>query len=257
MSLCRLCLVALLSIRSVECLSAGPTPTATATTTPTPHQHRLRDAATSQTAPSVARRSILGGASSRRCFGAAVLVASGAVPLVYRADVADASSAPVVVDDQFAEVGRQERPPDGEAPFATLPGGVQIKDFRTGERGGPVVRPGSRVELTMKGRLLNLNGVIFYDTKSNDPNGFGEGTPLTFAVGDGSVLPGLEAGVIGMVRGGIRRIIVPSDVVGYGSFPDLEPRPFTDAERRALDSVIKNPRRDGTVMFDVKVERVR
>ena len=260
MSLCRLCLVALLSIRSVECLSARPTPTTptTAITPTTPHQHRHRDATTttSRTAPSVAAagRSFLGGASSRRCFGAAVLsVASSGAPLVYRADVADAA-----VDAQFAEVGRQERPPDGETPFATLSGGVQIKDFRTGERGaGPVVRRGSRVELTMKGRLLNLNGVIFYDTKSNDPNGFGEGTPLTFVVGDGSVLPGLEAGVIGMVRGGVRRIIVPSDVVGYGTFPNLEPRPFTDAERRALDSVIKNPRRDGTVMFDVKVERVR
>ena len=180
-----------------------------------------------------------------------MLVASGAPP-VFRADVAAAA-----VDAQFAEVGRQERPPDGESPFLTLPGGVQIKDFRSGERGGPVVRAGSRVELTMKGRLLNLNGVVFYDTKSNDPNGFGEGTPLTFSVGDGSVLPGLEAGVVGMARGGVRRIIVPSDVVGYGSFPDLEPRPFTDAERRALDSVVKNPRRDGTVMFDVKVERVR
>ena len=203
MSLCRLCLVALLSIRSVECLSARPTPTPTTATTPTTHhQHRHRDAATttSQTAPSVAsRRSFLGGASSRRCFGAAVLlVASSGAPLVYRADVAEA----VVVDAQFAEVGRQERPPDGETPFDTLSGGVQIKDFRTGERGGPAVRRGSRVELTMKGRLLNLNGVIFYDTRSNDPNGFGEGTPLTFVVGDGSVLPGLEAGVIGMVRGG-------------------------------------------------------
>jgi hypothetical protein len=28
-------------------------------------------------------------------------------------------------------------------------------------------------------------------------------------------------------------------------------------ERRTLDSVVKNPRRDATVLFDVKVERVR
>ena len=53
-----------------------------------------------------------------------------------------------------------------------------------------------------------------------------------------------------------RRIIVPADV-GYGSFPDLEPQPFGVEEKRALDSVVKNPRRDQTVMFDVKVERVR
>ena len=108
----------------------------------------------------------------------------------------------------------------------------------------------------MKGRLINLNGVVFYDTKSNDPNGFGEGTPLVFTVGDKSALPGLESGIADMRRGGIRRIIVPADQ-GYGGYPGLRPQPLTDMERRALDSVIKNPRRDQTVMFDVKVERVR
>eukprot|EP00984_Skeletonema_dohrnii_P033582 scaffold30584_cov200-Skeletonema_dohrnii-CCMP3373.AAC.1 len=167
--------------------------------------------------------------------------------------VAAASSMPTMaanaVDAQFKEVGQQERPPEGESPFSTLPNGVQIKDFRQGS--GSTVQNGSRVELTMKGRLLNLNGVIFYDTKSNDPNGFGEGTPLQFTVGDKSVLPGLESGLIGMSRGGIRRIIVPAEV-GYGAFPSLEPQPLTDVERRALDSVVKNPRRDQTVMFDCK-----
>ena len=159
------------------------------------------------------------------------------------------------VDAQFKEVGQQERPPEGETPFSTLSNGVQIKDFRQGS-GAETVQNGSRVELTMKGRLLNLNGVIFYDTKSNDPNGFGEGTPLLFTVGDKSVLPGLESGLVGMKKGGIRRIIVPAEV-GYGAFPGLEPQPLTDVERRALDSVVKNPRRDQTVMFDVKVERLK
>ena len=157
---------------------------------------------------------------------------------------------------EIVKVGQQETPPDGQSPFTTLSNGVQIKDFRTGSASGSTVQSGSKLELILKGRLLNLNGVIFYDTKSNDPNGFGEGTPLVFTVGDGSVLPGLESGLIGMSKGGIRRVIVPAEL-GYGKNPDLEPKPFTDMERRALDSVVKNPRRDGTVMFDVKVERVR
>jgi len=159
------------------------------------------------------------------------------------------------VDAQFKEVGQQERPPEGETPFATLSNGVQIKDFRLGS-GSATVQNGSKVELTMKGRLLNLNGVIFYDTKSNDPNGFGEGTPLQFTVGDKTVLPGLESGIIGMSRGGIRRIIVPAEV-GYGAFPNLQPQPFTEMERRALDSVVKNARRDQTVLFDCKLERLK
>lgn len=159
------------------------------------------------------------------------------------------------VDAQFKEVAQQERPPEGDTPFSTLSNGVQIKDFRQGS-GSDTVKTGSKVELTMKGRLLNLNGVIFYDTKSKDSNGFGEGTPLQFTVGDKTVLPGLESGLIGMSKGGIRRIIVPADV-GYGAFPSLEPQPLTGEERRALDSVVKNPRRDQTVMFDCKVERLK
>jgi FKBP-type peptidyl-prolyl cis-trans isomerase FkpA len=167
-----------------------------------------------------------------------------------------------VEDAQFVEVGQQERPPNGETPFLTLPDGVQIKDFRVGGGGGTtsgssaVIRMNSRVELTMKGRLLNLNGVIFYDTKENDPNGFGEGSPLVFTVGSNTILPGLESGIIGMTKGGIRRIIVPANV-GYGAYPTLEPQPLSEMGKRALESVTKNSRRDQTVLFDVRVDRVK
>ena len=183
--------------------------------------------------------------SSRRNFVQFGLVAATSLPTL----------SANAVDAQFKAVGQQQTAPDGENPFSTLSNGVQIKDFRLGS-GSDTVKNGSKVELTMKGRLLNLNGVIFYDTKSNDPNGFGEGTPLQFTVGDKTVLPGLESGLIGMSKGGIRRIIVPAEV-GYGAFPSLEPQPLTDVERRALDSVVKNPRRDQTVMFDCKVERLK
>ena len=62
------------------------------------------------------------------------------------------------VDAQFAEVGQQEVAPNGESPFVKLENGVQRKDFREGS-GSAVVGEGSKVELTVKGRLLNLNGV--------------------------------------------------------------------------------------------------
>eukprot|EP00579_Thalassiosira_antarctica_P031673 CAMPEP_0201995298 /NCGR_PEP_ID=MMETSP0905-20130828/2799_1 /ASSEMBLY_ACC=CAM_ASM_000554 /TAXON_ID=420261 /ORGANISM="Thalassiosira antarctica, Strain CCMP982" /LENGTH=220 /DNA_ID=CAMNT_0048550381 /DNA_START=29 /DNA_END=691 /DNA_ORIENTATION=- len=220
MNLLSLCLIATLTTSSVGGLSLGK------------KSHRRANA------PST-RRSILQQAS----FGIAT-----AAPFIHNINVANAA------DAQFVEVGQQERPPDGGTPFSTLSNGVQVKDFKAGS--GASVQTGSKVELTMKGRLINLNGVIFYDTKSNDPNGFGEGTPLIFTVGDGTVLPGLDSGVIGMTKGSIRRIIVPADV-GYGKFPSLEPQPLTGTEKRALDSVVKNSRRDQTVMFDVKVNRVR
>lgn len=169
-----------------------------------------------------------------------------------------ASAASNAKPAEFNEVGQQQSAPNGESPFVTLPNGVQIKDFKLGKdpAAASVAKVGSKVELTMKGRLLNLNGVIFYDTKSNDPDGFGEGSPLRFVVGDGTVLPGLEAGILGMARGGIRRVIVPPGL-SYVGYPGLEPKPFTDVERRALDSVVKNPRRDATVLFDVKLDRVK
>jgi len=74
--------------------------------------------------------------------------------------------------------------------------------------------------------------------------------------GRGEVLPGLEEGLVGMKRGGVRRIIVPQELA-YNGFPDLEPRVSRPEDRRALDSVVKNPRRDGAILFDVSVERIK
>ena len=68
------------------------------------------------------------------------------------------NAANAVADSQFIEVGRQERAPHGETPFVTLSNGVQIKDYRIGDTDTSVIRSGSRVELTIKGRLLNPNG---------------------------------------------------------------------------------------------------
>ena len=59
-----------------------------------------------------------------------------------------------------------------------------------------------------------------------------------------------------MKKGGIRRIIVPADLA-YSKFPNLEPQPTSVLDQRALDSVVKNPRRDATILFDVSVERVK
>ena len=103
--------------------------------------------------------------------------------------------------------------------------------------------------------MLNLNGVIFYNTKTNNPDGFGA-IPLTLELGKGQAVPGLESGLLGMKKGGIRRIIVPQELA-YNKFPDLAPRPMTINDQRALDSVVKNPRRDGAILFDVQVERFK
>ena len=68
-----------------------------------------------------------------------------------------------------------------------------------------------------------------------------------------------EDGLVGAKKNEIRRIIVPS-TVGYSEDPakaDMEPNPPSIEDRRALDSVLRNPRRDAAVLFDVKVVRIK
>ena len=156
---------------------------------------------------------------------------------------------------EFVDVGLQAPPPDGENPFVELSNGVKVKDFKVGT-GDDVVKGNSQsVMIQCTGRLLNLNGVVFYTTKNNNPDGFGP-VPLTVNLGKGEVIPGLESGIVGMRKGGIRRVIIPADLA-YSKYPDLEPKPTNANDQRALDSVVKNTRRDATIMFDVQVERFK
>ena len=74
-----------------------------------------------------------------------IFVASVAVPIV-------ASATP----SEFNKI-------DGEKPFLTLESGVRFKEFKEGQ--GEEARKGSKVSLQCSGRLLNLNGVYFYNTK--------------------------------------------------------------------------------------------
>jgi len=155
---------------------------------------------------------------------------------------------------EFIDVGTQAPAPEGEKEFVELANGVKVKDFRLGS-GDEVVKADSQVKIQASGRLLNLNGVIFFNTKNNNPDGFGA-IPLSINLGKGEALPGLESGIVGMRKGGIRRIIIPADLA-YSKYPDLEPKPMNANDQRALDSVVKNPRRDATILFDVSVERFK
>lgn len=139
--------------------------------------------------------------------------------------------------------------------FTTLPNGVKIKDFKIGTGTEMVSSDSQKVAVQMSGRLINTNaGITFYNTKNNNPDGFGA-IPLTINLNKGEALPGLETGLIGMKKNGIRRIVVPAGDLSYNKFPSLEPKPMNNADQRALDSVVKNPGRDATIMFDVRLER--
>ncbi|CAM9589952.1 unnamed protein product [Phaeothamnion confervicola] len=142
--------------------------------------------------------------------------------------------------------------PLSDVPFTSLSSGVKFKEFRVGS-GEIQVGKGNTVYCVMKGRLLNLNGVVFFDSNKASINGV---LPLRFVVGAGKIVPGLEEGMMGMKKGSIRRIVVPASL-GYATGPALEPQPRNPVDRNALDSVLKNPRRDASLLFDVQVERIR
>jgi len=167
---------------------------------------------------------------------------------------------PIVAHAQPAEfqtIGTQSPLPGGDidsSQFETLANGVKFKEFSIGT-GSEAVGANSNVSIQCSGRLLNLNGVVFYNTKNNNPDGFGA-LPLIITLGKGEAIPGLEAGIVGMRKNGIRRIIIPAELA-YSKYPELEPKPMTGLDQRALDSVVKNPQRDATILFDVKLERFK
>lgn len=187
-------------------------------------------------------------ASSRRNAMEAIGSVATSTLLLFHPKVAIASGE---LPKQSIDVGP---PPEGEAPFIELQNGVKVKDFKSGT-GDATAKADSMVQIQCSGKLLNLNGVSFYNTKNNNPDGFGA-IPLSVNLGRGESIPGLESGIVGMRKGGIRRIIIPPELA-YSKFPDLEPKPMNANDQRALDSVVKNPRRDATILFDVSLERFK
>lgn len=132
-----------------------------------------------------------------------------------------------------------------------------------------VVAEGDRVAIDLIGYLSGWNGLVFVRTQ--DKSGFSE-NPVTFRVGAGEAIRGLDRGVLGMVKGEKRRLVVPSNL-GYQrplreedlGKPGAIPNPMASAagsgapwelRNRLLNGVVNNSSRDDTLVFDVKVLRI-
>jgi FKBP-type peptidyl-prolyl cis-trans isomerase len=99
------------------------------------------------------------------------------------------------------------KPPTLTQTPVTLADGLQYIDVQKGC--GPAAKSDSNVSLEYTG-WLKSNGKKFdssYDRK---------GSPLTFALGQNKVIKGFEEGLLGMQRGGMRRIIIPA-ALAYGA----------------------------------------
>jgi FKBP-type peptidyl-prolyl cis-trans isomerase len=81
---------------------------------------------------------------------------------------------------------------------------------------GPEVKKGDHV-------AVHYTGTLTDGTKFD--SSFDRGTPLEFTVGDGSVIPGWELGIIGMKKGGKRKLTIPPHLAYglRGSPPKIPP----------------------------------
>lgn len=102
------------------------------------------------------------------------------------------------------EEAKPEKKEDPYKDFKQL-NGVRFKDVKVGE--GATVTSGKNVSIRYLGKLLN--GHVFDKTGP-------KGAPLQFRVGAGQVVPGMEAGVIGMKVKGRRTIVIPAKLA-YGN----------------------------------------
>ena len=91
--------------------------------------------------------------------------------------------------------------------FTTLSDGVETATIAEGS--GPAIQSGQTAGVLYTGYLAK-NGKIFDDSSSHG------GTPLSFTVGGGQLIPGFDEGVNGMQVGESRIVVIPP-AEGYGA----------------------------------------
>jgi len=143
-----------------------------------------------------------------------------------------------------------------QMPFEQLPSGVSYREYRAGT-GDAVVQKGSKVgtEMTIRCRSFATakepGGLKYYTTNTDT-----EFNELAFTVGSGSMLPGLEEGMMGMRKNAIRRVEVPSTMVFPGR--DLNQLPLPSAKNKEGNRVYERLfKTDATLMFEVKLTRIK
>ncbi len=115
------------------------------------------------------------------------------------------------------KVAEPEPPPKPTTSAATVPDPTELKieDLTVGE-GDRAVKEGDEVKVLYVGRLLKTNAKF----DSNDKRD----APFKFKVGEG-VIEGWSKGVVGMKKGGKRKLIIPSSLAykEKGSPPKIPP----------------------------------
>ena len=138
--------------------------------------------------------------------------------------------------------------------FIELPSGASYRDYRSG-KGDAVVQKGSKVatEMTIRCKSFataNEPGGLRYFATSTDTD-FDE---LAWTIGDEQLPPELEDAMMGMRKGGLRRIELPSTAVYAARKRNQLPLPKTKDGQRRFENLFKT---DATLLFEVLVTRIK
>ena len=133
------------------------------------------------------------------------------------------SGTPIVVKTETKAESKTESA--GEAKTVTLPSGTKYIDEVVGA--GPEAKSGSTLSVHYTGTLEN--GKQFDSSRGRGP--------FTLTLGQHRVIKGWEEGLLGMKKGGKRKLIIPGDQ-GYGERgapPDIPPNATLVFETELMD----------------------
>mmetsp|Transcript_142595 Transcript_142595/g.273910 ORF Transcript_142595/g.273910 Transcript_142595/m.273910 type:complete len:311 (-) Transcript_142595:62-994(-) len=146
--------------------------------------------------------------------------------------------------------------------FVKLPTGLRYKDAKKGT--GKMPEEGDRVVLDWSGYTIGYFGRPFETKKLREIDKV-EDPFLRFVIGGGTIIPAFEQGVLGMMEGGVRQLVVPGGPegqnIGYPvsdpSHDKVGPKPSTFSGYQALNFVLQNNGLiDKTLLFNIKLIRV-
>jgi hypothetical protein len=140
--------------------------------------------------------------------------------------------------------------------FDVLPSGASFREYREG-KGDATVQQGSKVavEMTIRGKSFATadepGGRKYFSTKTDT-----EFNELAWTVGKGEFPPELEECMVGMRKGAVRRIELPSTAVFAAQKNNQLPAPSEKNKdsKRVYDRLFKT---DATSLFEVLVTRVK
>jgi FKBP-type peptidyl-prolyl cis-trans isomerase FkpA len=122
------------------------------------------------------------------------------------------ASAPAWSGDTAAEAAAGAGATAPAVPVADAGPQLLIEDLRAGI--GELARSGTQLIVHYTGWLYEPGALGYRGRKFDSSRDRGQ--PFTFRMGEGRVIKGWEAGILGMQVGGLRRLVIPPEMA-YGS----------------------------------------